>query len=386
MLASRLLLLVSLTLAVIAPSANAAHQPAAKPPAKEYRILPFDGDMAALLKNQLLESLDKEQFHDLMKEFQRNPKAYQRPEKASDLLKGTGFDDPELVKRVTEIFKSKKDKSEQIQEVQKELARAKEEKISKQKSLTSNENSSREQGSFNLPPGGQSPAFDKLVKETMGLLENKRFSKLRSEMKQSAAFDLAKSRLAGNPGEVIKNWPALDWLKLPESAPAHFPGAIPSIDSYFGAPSISLRGTKQTGESLLMFFALTAFAAAAIYLVWKLLGRFVETGPRKVAFAPLGPWPCPPNQVATRAQLIAAFEYLALLILGTQARTANHRNIAAKLGETPERRRAADELARLYEKARYAPAAGELQPPVVAAARRDLCLLAGMTEFAPGAR
>ena len=63
-----------------------------------------------------------------------------------------------------------------------------------------------------------------------------------------------------------------------------------------------------------------------------------------------------------------SFLSLALLLLGPEARTANHRDIAGGLAETPERGRAADELAALYEMARYDPAAGELRPADAAAA------------------
>jgi hypothetical protein len=97
----------------------------------------------------------------------------------------------------------------------------------------------------------------------------------------------------------------------------------------------------------------------------------------------LGPWPVAPGAVATRGDLVAAFEYLALLNLGPAARACHHLALAASLGElgpevSPERCRAAGELARLYEQARYTPGDEPLSPDDLAAARRDLCLLAGV--------
>jgi hypothetical protein len=95
----------------------------------------------------------------------------------------------------------------------------------------------------------------------------------------------------------------------------------------------------------------------------------------------LGPWPVAPAAVATRGELVAAFEYLAVLCLGPDARARNHLDLAKRLAQGPDeagRRRAAGELARLYEQARYAPDAEPLTPDDVAAARRDLCLLAGV--------
>jgi hypothetical protein len=95
----------------------------------------------------------------------------------------------------------------------------------------------------------------------------------------------------------------------------------------------------------------------------------------------LGPWPVRPEAVATRAELVSAFEYLALLCLGPVALACNHLDLAARLsareGTDVEKRRAAEQLAGLYEQARYAPPNEALRPDELAAARRDLRLLAG---------
>jgi hypothetical protein len=69
------------------------------------------------------------------------------------------------------------------------------------------------------------------------------------------------------------------------------------------------------------------------------------------------------------------------LCLGPAARPCHHLELAARLGgptADAERRRAAGELARLYEQARYAPEDDQLSADDLAAARRDLCLLAGV--------
>jgi hypothetical protein len=96
----------------------------------------------------------------------------------------------------------------------------------------------------------------------------------------------------------------------------------------------------------------------------------------------LGPWPVDPTHVRTPAELIQAFEYLSLLRLGPDARSWNHRAIAAHLGarssEDQRWRLAAEELASLYERARYAPAVDSLPADALVCARRDLCLLAGV--------
>jgi hypothetical protein len=127
----------------------------------------------------------------------------------------------------------------------------------------------------------------------------------------------------------------------------------------------------------MILLALLAFAA------WKLRNWFTEgdaDGP--ISRWRLGPWPVQPALVRTREELVRAFEYLSLLRLGKAARSWNHRQIAANLGgvtsAATECGEAAARLAQAYEHARYAPAADELPDRELEAARRDLCLLAGV--------
>jgi hypothetical protein len=115
----------------------------------------------------------------------------------------------------------------------------------------------------------------------------------------------------------------------------------------------------------------------AIAAVWKLLAdrRAARTAAGLAGWR-LGPWPVDPTQVTTREELIRAFEYLSLLRFGRAARSWNHRAIARRLGD--QSAEAAQHLAMLYEKARYAPPADPLPDEAVRDARRDLCLLAGV--------
>ena len=94
----------------------------------------------------------------------------------------------------------------------------------------------------------------------------------------------------------------------------------------------------------------------------------------------LGAWPVNPAAVRTRQELVLAFEYLSLLLLGRPAQSWNHRQIADGMGgrAAEPRRRAADQLAGLYEHGRYAPPDDSLTEAELAAARRDLCYLAGV--------
>lgn len=97
----------------------------------------------------------------------------------------------------------------------------------------------------------------------------------------------------------------------------------------------------------------------------------------------LGAWPVSPTAVRLRAELISAFEYLAMLQFGPEACLWTHHTIADRLGHarstaSAERRKAARRLAAIYEQARYAPPDEPIAEADLAAARRDLCLLAGV--------
>src|SRR5207248_3213322 len=88
-----------------------------------------------------------------------------------------------------------------------------------------------------------------------------------------------------------------------------------------GAPSGGL-----PGAGLLLLLLLVPGLAL---LAWKARGDGREAAGRR---AELGPWPVKPSAVASRDDFIRAFEYLALLCLGPEARSYNHREVAARLG------------------------------------------------------
>jgi hypothetical protein len=146
------------------------------------------------------------------------------------------------------------------------------------------------------------------------------------------------------------------------------------------------------GESGWRILLLVAALAILGLVLWRIAGRgTARTLDARDAWK-LGPWPVQPAAVQTREELIQAFEYLSLLRLGPAARNWHHWTIAMQLGRSPggsvsvrswgegspERLRAAEQLASLYERARYAPAVESLPEAALAMARRDLCLLAGV--------
>lgn len=164
--------------------------------------------------------------------------------------------------------------------------------------------------------------------------------------------------------------PNVSWPKV-NVAPARerpSPAALPA-----GGPDAPAWGA---GQVVLLLLA----AATAALLAWGLLRRQGGLLLRGAGGGwRLGPWPVRPEAVRTRDELVRAFEYLALLLLGPAARSRNHREIAASLGESDaSRRAAAQRLAGLYEQARYAPLDEALPDADLAGARADLSLLAGV--------
>jgi hypothetical protein len=130
------------------------------------------------------------------------------------------------------------------------------------------------------------------------------------------------------------------------------------------------------------FFLVLVGAAMVALIVWYSRGWWQEALAKRLAALRLGPWPVRPEEVATRADLVRAFEYLALLLLGPSARTCNHLELARRISQRPtlqadRNREAAEELARLYEQARYTPPDERLPDELMSRARRELSYLAG---------
>jgi hypothetical protein len=225
-----------------------------------------------------------------------------------------------------------------------------------------------------------------------------------NERLRDIAESLADSGLADSPAfrRMIMN---LDRVKAPE-APGigRWNGRLDQFEDRFirlgnRLPNLSLRKldfsrrdpggrvippsadpTAATGSASQTVFVMLAAAAVGL-LAWGLLRRQGLLVLRRADGSGwrLGPWPVRPEAVRTRDELVRAFEYLALLLLGPAARSRNHREIAAGLGEhSMAHEAAAERLAGLYEQARYAPPHDPLPDADLAAARADLCLLAGV--------
>jgi hypothetical protein len=116
-------------------------------------------------------------------------------------------------------------------------------------------------------------------------------------------------------------------------------------------------------------------------ILWVVVKNLRMESPRvSYAEAGLGSWPIDPRHINTREDVVKAFEYLSVLICGTDARTWTHNTIADALADLAATHgETAVMLARLYELARYAPLDEPLTHAEVIEARHLVCGLAGVS-------
>jgi hypothetical protein len=241
---------------------------------------------------------------------------------------------------------------------------------------------------------------DRMSQWALEMLQGAEDTKIGGMIQESPAWKNAITELKeliDNPQAVSKQWNlGPDKLSLPKGLGAAFSKAWKSIRAmempslpkiHLSTPDLGVSGSLsklpvprrwRLGQDI--WWAGVALCAGLIaWQFWKRgSSRRGDAARRR-----LGPWPVQPACVASAADLIAAFEYLAALRLGTHVRTWNHRAIAEELGrqgagrEGAERREAAVALASLYEQARYSEQAS-LSLEAFAVARQNLCFLAGM--------
>lgn len=152
------------------------------------------------------------------------------------------------------------------------------------------------------------------------------------------------------------------------------PRPAPPIDARLPAPPSLAR---VSAGDLLRYLLVTLAVVFLLVVAWKSRGAWAGVLSRRASGWRLGPWPIAPGAVATRGDLVRAFEYLAYLRLGEPARSRHHLDLARLLPSRESEREAAETLSRLYEQARYTPDETPLSAADVEAARRDLAFLAG---------
>jgi hypothetical protein len=402
------LALTSFFLLTAYPTAAVAQFSPSVKPAREYVDLPSNGNLAALLKDRLVEITGRERLQDLVNEIRSNPK-YQILAKSKDLLKLGGLEHLDasttkalenLVLQSAEQLKTKfapedleamqhvlQQHKEELEKLQPASGKSEPPKPAPPKAKSAINLSARKAAESN-----DSRMADGFTKRTLDWLEHSPFAKLSELTQKSPAFLRSKEKLAASDplAKALAKFsagdrlplPKLDWLRLPPATSSRLRSVVPSFGSLTTAPSFQLPTVSPpSGGWVLPILIALAFVGVLQVLVRKLLARRSRAGSR-AALKTIGPWPVAPDRIATTAQLIEAFEYMALLLIGERARTANHRDIAILIGTSPERRAASHELATLYEKARYDPGVHELASSEAVAARRNLCLLTSLSESA----
>lgn len=150
------------------------------------------------------------------------------------------------------------------------------------------------------------------------------------------------------------------------------PPSSPNVNiPSFGISQFSLPWLDSMGAhwpTVVVLLALTVIALAGLL-------RYYRSAAAPIAVThQLGPWPVDPRRISTRQEVIAAFEYLALLKCGQDAAHWHHRAVAHDLGRDMQLRDDAESAAAIYEQARYA---APDQPGLWEQARTFLSRLAG---------
>jgi hypothetical protein len=185
----------------------------------------------------------------------------------------------------------------------------------------------------------------------------------------SGRLEQMASGLLPDPMGLIERLDPSEWW-LPSLTP-------PDMDWGLGAPP-DLGGTAWLWGTIEGILWSLVGGGILVGICWFLWLRARPTADmEKLGWRP-GPWPVDPAQLTDAAQLIRAFEHLALVRFGLAARARNHLALTQQLAAPadPEaKQQAAQQLCRLYEQARYAPDA-PLSADALDTARRSLCLLA----------
>jgi hypothetical protein len=168
--------------------------------------------------------------------------------------------------------------------------------------------------------------------------------------------------------------------KLPRPDLARFSPSLPSFGS-LSTPNLAVPGMPGIASPFLPSISTGAtwllLALLCLLVGWQMLRWTKRPDVAVDERAGLGPWPVRPEAVTTRAELVQAFDYLALRTLGLGAQSWNHHAVARSWRERlPRCAEPAQALALLYEQARYTDGAEALTEAERDQARRSLLVLA----------
>jgi hypothetical protein len=153
-------------------------------------------------------------------------------------------------------------------------------------------------------------------------------------------------------------------------------GSDQSSSSSSGGSSWNFGGGGSGGgsSSAVVVLLVVVVCGLLLYLYYKRQPKPVEEVPADSVRI----WPVDPLQVNSREDVVKAFEFLSISKCGHAAVNWHHLQIAGRMGkQEPEHKDAASRLARLYEKARYAPANELFDALDISEARARFSQLAG---------
>jgi hypothetical protein len=356
-----------------------------------YVPFPFERDVEGRLKEQLATMQELQKYNELLARLMRDHKKFQLdPEQ----LKQLNFKDPKVQKTLQQFVQQSKGNAPSPPDWEKLQADLKQ--LAKDPPVVER-GPGGAASELPLPAAkdGEATARDWL-KDFMERAEESKFGEWLRESPawQKAITDLKWSpRLPAPRAERWGQWFGrrftLDRLPTPDAKALERLGRLKPPDLSRWAPSLpSLPRPSLPSVSAPALPSAANFGTLATWLLvlgalvvvaWQ-ASRWLRQDKGNERSAGLGPWPVNPATVATRAELVEAFDYLAILVLGSPARSWHHRAIARALAERDASLAGtADQLAVLYEQARYTDGADELPT-----AERDDARVA-LTRFAEAA-
>ncbi len=395
-----------LTLAVLAILSVALAAGAQEEP-RRYKQWPIDPKYQDLLKKRFEADKKLGPLKDLVKQLLANPDKFPFD---PDKLKGVKLEDGELKKMVEEWVRNDPNVQKSLRDwLEQNSAGGKQPDMKKLRSdlKTIVEDAQKEgmQPPETAAPSGPvplepiAPKEDPLAKIAEQALKQTEKTKLGEWLRDSPAWKRAFEDLRGSIGDPnAPRWQLEDWqagLLDPEgdgwqlgartlehlrnvprpdlerfgwelSTPDVDTSDIPTPD--LGAPGVP---SLSQGTTWILFILL------CLLVGWRLLRWNKRKTPGAQARPDLGPWPIRPEAVATRADLVRAFDYLALWTLGLAVASWNHHAVARRWREqAPGCAATAQALALLYEQARYTAGADALTETERVLARRSLLQIA----------
>jgi hypothetical protein len=229
---------------------------------------------------------------------------------------------------------------------------------------------------------GESEAGQQAIKDLMGALEKQDMKGMFDQVPEfkNGGWKDIDSWGKANAGELWNTKPP-DFGGTKFNPPNMGGGGSSGPNTSFGSSSGSSSfggsgsGMGGGGSALAVIAGIAGAALLAVLLFrkWKLnqAERAAAAGAVKAGIDF--------DSIRTREALVHAFDHVSLDQIGAEARPWNHRVIAEQIATArPAQAEPADELAGLYERARYAPDDEDLSAGEFVSARRDLRVIAGV--------